>query len=164
MFHFFFFSLQQIFILDKILLTDIKKFNINLKFFIMKKLILFLTLLFSVSSVFASTKLDNGRLNVYSNGNASIGESTKTVKFKGEDIKIIVGIDSNYTVSEISFEGKISNKDFAEVKARILAANCFTSCSRTNKCSDKQTSAGVIGCYAECGIDCAQKALEELLQ
>ncbi|MFN4075522.1 MAG: hypothetical protein ACK4HC_06450 [Cloacibacterium sp.] len=127
----------------------------------MKKLILLLTVLFTVTFAFANNT-NGGRLNVYSNGNASIGESTKVVKYKGQDITIYVGVDKNYQISAISLSDNISKEDFAKVKAKILAANCFTTCSRANHCADKPTSAGVIGCYAECAIDCAEKALEAL--
>ena len=127
----------------------------------MKKLFLLLIVFFTVTLAFANINPKDGRLNVYSNGNTSIGESTKVVKYKGLDVKIFVGVDKDYKISDISLSDNLSKEDFAKIKAKILAANCFTTCSRANHCSDKPTMAGVIGCYAECGIDCVQEAMEQ---
>ena len=69
----------------------------------MKKLILLLTIFFTVTLAFANINTKDGRLNVYSNGNTSIGESTKVVKYKGQDVTIFVGLDKEYKISTISF-------------------------------------------------------------
>lgn len=127
----------------------------------MKKLILLLTVFFTVTLAFANINPKDGRLNVYSNGNASIGESTKVVKYKGQDVTMYVGIDENYNISEISLSDNMPQEDFAKVKAKILVASCFSGCAGSNRCSDKPTNAGVIGCYAECGLKCIEEALDQ---
>lgn len=129
----------------------------------MKKLILLLMFLLTATFIFANeiAKINDGRFNVFSNGQISIGESKKTVTFKGQDLTIFVGIDKNHHISDMSLSYTIPKQDLEQIKVKILAANCFTTCSRNNKCSDKTTNFGVLGCYAECAIDCAQKAIND---
>lgn len=92
---------------------------------------------------------------VYENGKQTESMYSKDVKFKNKQIRVFVGFDRYKKVSEISVAGNLTDEEFVEIKNVISEqGTCVTDCSRANKCSDKPTSVGSGGCYAECIIDC----------
>src|SRR5690625_1043054 len=129
----------------------------------MKKFLLFFAVLLVTGVVVASESdiPNEDVLIAYSRGEASIEYATKTVNHHLDgNVTIYVGLDVNHELSEVSVTKNLSEEVFFLFKKALSGRDtCLTRCGRDNDCDDKNTSAGVIGCYASCAIDCAYDAL-----
>lgn len=107
-------------------------------------------------------KLEEDILIAYTTNETTIYTESKVVNYQEGELIIHVGLDKNFKVSKISVSDNITKEDLVLLKNKFASSNnCLTNCSRKNKCSDKGTSAGVIGCYAECAIDCINNTLKD---
>lgn len=136
----------------------------NLKLYIMRNFFYVLIAFIMCTTSFANetSKVEENIIIAYSTNETTIHTESKVVNYNEGKLIIHVGLDKDFNVSKISVSDNISKEDLILLKNKFASSNnCLTNCSRKNKCSDKGTSAGVIGCYAECAVDCINDTFKE---
>lgn len=116
----------------------------------------------------------NKRFNILNKDSESNGESFYVIYKEnslgqGFYFKVVLDKDENPIATYYANEGdkKISDSTIENLKKVLFGpgtpslstgettTQCVTKCHRTNGCYDKDTTAGVLLCSAECGISCA---------
>lgn len=136
----------------------------------MKKLVLFLSLLFVASFGFAADNFKvNNSLELYSSGSESILYLAKD--FNNDEVgsfTIYYGQDKNGNLADILISDEISESAVNMYKEAVLKAlntdDCTINCNRREGCYDKPSDWGVALCLADCILECTLKWIDEIVE